>query len=223
MRLLLVEDEQDIADSLIHFMIKQGFVVDLAPTLAIAKMVVLDNNFDLILLDRRLTDGDGLSLIAFTKRYQRPQRFIVLSALDAVDERINGLESGAQDYITKPFEPRELLARVRIALRHEIIVDRVFKRFGPLMYDSESRAFWLNDEPLPLRRTEALILAALMQRPGVLVPRESLEAKVYGYDRFVNSNSLESQISRLRKNISDRSSALRIHSVRGMGYSLVVE
>jgi two-component system OmpR family response regulator len=223
MRLLLVEDEQELADSLIHFLVKQGFVVDLAPTLAIARAVILDNDFDLILLDRRLPDGDGLSLITYTKNHQRPQRIIVLSALDAVDEKVNGLESGAQDYIAKPFEPRELLARIRIALRHDIVADRVAKRFGPLSYDSESRAFWLNDAPLPLRRTEALILAALMARPGVLLPRESLEAKVYGYDRLVNSNSLESQISRLRKNLSDRTSAIRIHSIRGMGYSLIAE
>jgi DNA-binding response OmpR family regulator len=223
MRLLLVEDEQDIAETLTHFLVKQGFVVDLAPTLAIARSVLLDNQFDLVLLDRRLPDGDGLSLIAFTKTHHRPQRIILLTALADLDDKVSGLELGADDYIAKPFEPRELLARIRTALRHPMGADREVKRFGPLAYDTENRTFWVNDEPLALRRTEALVLAALMARPGVLVPRESLEAKVYGYDRLVNSNSLESQISRLRKNLAEKTDAIRIHSVRGMGYSLVEE
>ncbi|MCD7100397.1 response regulator transcription factor [Stenotrophomonas sp. MMGLT7] len=223
MRLLLVEDDQDIAETLTHFLAKQGFVVDLAPTLAIARAVILDNDFDLVLLDRRLPDGDGLSLIAFARSHNRPQRIILLTALADVDAKVDGLESGAHDYIAKPFEPRELLARIRNALRHGIASNREVKRFGPLAYDVENRAFWVNDEPLALRRTEALVLAALMARPGVLVPRESLEARVYGYDRLVNSNSLESQISRLRKNLAEKTGAIRIHSVRGMGYSLIEE
>lgn len=120
MRLLLVEDEQDIAETLIHFLAKQGFVVDLTPTLAIARTMILDNTFDLVLLDRRLPDGDGLSLITFARMHNRPQRIILLTALADIDNRVNGLESGAQDYVSKPFEPRELLARIRNALRHSL-------------------------------------------------------------------------------------------------------
>jgi len=223
MRLLLVEDEHDIAETLTHFLLKQGYVVDLAPTLAIARTMVLDSNFDLILLDRRLPDGDGLSLITYARSHNRPQRFILLTALADLDSKVTGLESGAHDYIAKPFEPRELLARIRNALRHEVITGLEIKWFGPLGYDADSRAFWINDEPLVLRRTEALVLAALMARPGVLVPRESLEARVYGYDRLVSSNSLESQISRLRRIIGEKTQSIRIHSVRGVGYSLVEE
>ncbi|MFC6839768.1 response regulator transcription factor [Xanthomonas theicola] len=223
MRLLLVEDEHEIATTLTHFLVKQGFVVDLAPTLAIARTLVLDNDFDLVLLDRRLPDGDGLSLIPHARAHKRLQRFILLTALADLDSKVTGLESGAHDYIAKPFEPRELLARIRNALRHEVMTGRELKRFGPLSYDADSRAFWIDDEPLPLRRTEALVLAALMARPGVLVPRDSLEARVYGYDRLVSSNSLESQISRLRRNIGEKTRRIQIHSVRGMGYSLVAE
>ncbi|MCC4603055.1 response regulator transcription factor [Xanthomonas campestris pv. badrii] len=223
MRLLLVEDEQDIVETLTHFLVKQGFVVDLAPTLAIARTVLLDNAFDLVLLDRRLPDGDGLSLIMHARAHSRPQRFIMLTALADLDSKVSGLELGAHDYIAKPFEPRELLARIRNALRHDVITGREVKRLGPLGYDADGRAFWINDEPLTLRRTEALVLAALMARPGVIVPRQSLEARVYGYDRLVSSNSLESQISRLRRIIGEKTQRVRIHSVRGVGYSLVEE
>lgn len=221
MRLLLVEDDADIAETLVAFLERQGFVVDQAPTLKIARTAVLENDFDLILLDRMLPDGEGLSLLEFTTSHNKPQRIILLTALADLDDKVRGLESGAHDYIAKPFEPRELLARIRNVLRHPVNINREIKSFGPLSYDVTGRTFLVNNDPLILRRTEALVLEALMARPGVLVPRESLEARVYGYDKFVSSNSLESQISRLRKNLAEKTDKIKIHTVRGIGYSLV--
>lgn len=221
MRLLLIEDDINIAETLVAYLEKQGFVVDLAPTLAIAKTAVLENSFDLVLLDRLLPDGEGMTMLSFFNEHQRPQRVILLTALGDVDDRVRGLEAGAQDYIAKPFEPRELLARIRNALRQPINAERDVKTFGVLQYDVESRAFSIDGVALNLRRTEALVLEALMARPGSLVTRETLESRVYGYDKFVTSNSLESQISRLRKNLSEHTDSIKIQTVRGMGYSLV--
>lgn len=221
MRLLLIEDDENIAETLVAYLEKNGFVVDLAPTLAIAKTAVVENNFDLVLLDRLLPDGEGMSMLQYFEDNNKPQRVILLTALGDVDDRVRGLESGAHDYIPKPFEPRELLARIRNALRQPIKIKRDVKTLGPLTYDIESRTFAINGEVLNLRRTEALVLEALMQRPGNLVPRESIESKVYGYDKFVSPNSLESQVSRLRKNLSDHTDDIKIQTTRGLGYSLI--
>lgn len=220
MRLLLIEDDVDIAETLVGFLERYEFVVDVAPTLAIAKVALLENHFDLVLVDRMLPDGEGMEIMSFAQAQQRPQRFIVLTALSDSDERVNGLEAGAHDYIAKPFEPRELLARVRNTLKYPLDVIEQTKQFNALSYDLQSRSFSIDGEPLLLRRTEALVLEALMARPGTLVTREALEARVYGYDKFVTSNSLESQISRLRKNLSEKTEQIVIKTVRGMGYSL---
>ncbi len=220
MRLLLVEDDADVAETLVLYLEKQGYVVDLAPTLAIAREAIDNGGFDLVLLDRGLPDGDGVSLIAYAEQRSRHQRFIVLTALASVDHRVEGLESGAEDYIAKPFEPRELLARIRTALRRTVETKRETRRFGPLMHDVQSGVFFIDDQPLTLRRTEALVLEALMMRPGSVVQRETLESRVYGYDKMVNANSLESQISRLRTNLAGRTDRVRIQAVRGLGYCL---
>lgn len=221
MRLLLVEDDADVADTLATYLERQGFVVDRADTLAIARDVLIDDQFDLVILDRMLPDGDGLSLIAFAEARARPQRFLLLSALAGIDDKVTGLEQGARDYLAKPFEPRELLARIRAALRQELKVPRETRQFGPLLHDVQSSGFFIDGAPVPLRRAEALVLAALMARSGALVRRETLESRVYGYDKFVNANSLESTISRLRKTLAGRTDRLKIHSVRGVGYQLI--
>jgi DNA-binding response OmpR family regulator len=220
MRLLMVEDDASVAEALTAYLERQGFVVDRAPTLAIAEEVLLTDTFDLVLLDRILPDGDGASLIALTRARNRPQRFLIVSARDGLDDRIDGLELGARDYVVKPFEPRELLARIRAALRQDLDLVRQVRRFGPLSHEVEDGIFAIDDVPLTLRRAEALVLAALMARPGSVIQRESLEARVYGYDKFVNGNSLESTISRLRKTLSQYTRRIEINAVRGIGYQL---
>ena len=221
MRLLLVEDDGDVAETLTAYLERQGFVVDRAETLAIAQDAILDNDFDLVLLDRLLPDGDGVSLIGYAEAHRRPQRFLLLSALAGIDAKVTGLELGARDYIAKPFEPRELVARIRAALRHRLAATREMRRFGPILHDVEGGGFFVNDAPMSLRRSEALVLAALMMRHGAFVRRETLEARVYGYDKFVNGNSLESIISRLRKALATKTDAVKVSSVRGVGYELV--
>jgi DNA-binding response OmpR family regulator len=223
MRLLLVEDDEDIAETLVAFLERNGFVVDVADSLAMAEDALEGGGFDLILLDRVLPDGDGVALIGYAKARNRPQRFLLLTALSEIDDRVGALELGADDYLSKPFEPRELLARIRNALRRPLNAERDTRQFGPLIMDVQGCSFTVSGTPLSLRRTEALVLEALMARPGQLVRRETLESRVYGYDKFVNANSLESQISRLRRNLGEHTAQVKIHAVRGMGYQLVLE
>lgn len=222
MRLLLVEDDGDVAETLTAYLERQGFVVDRAETLGMAQDVLLDDEFDLVLLDRLLPDGDGVSLIGFAEKHRKPQRFLLLSALAGIDDKVTGLELGACDYIAKPFEPRELVARIRAALRHPIDAKRDMRSFGPILHDVEGGGFFIDEVPLSLRRSESLVLSALMMRDGAVVRRETLESRVYGYDKFVNGNSLESIVSRLRKALAARTEAVKISSIRGVGYQLVL-
>jgi DNA-binding response OmpR family regulator len=221
MRLLLVEDDADVAETLTAYLEREGFVVDRADTLAMAQDVLLNEEFDLVLLDRMLPDGDGVDLLSFAEVHKRPQRFLLLSALAGIDDKVTGLELGARDYIAKPFEPRELVARIRAALRGRLDAVREVRRFGPILHDVESGSFFVDDAPMSLRRSEALVLEALMAREGALIQRETLEARVYGYDKIVNANSLESIISRLRKTLATKTDAVKVMSVRGLGYQLV--
>jgi len=223
MRLLVVEDEADVADTLGAYLRHSGFVVDAASSLEVAREALATNAFDLVVLDRMLPDGDGTELIRENRRSARPQRFLLLTALSEVEDKIAGLETGAVDYLGKPFEPRELLARIRNALRHPLLERQDVRRFGPLTFDVDSTTFRIDDEPLVLRRTEALVLAELMSRPGEMIGRQTLEARVYGYDRLVNANSLESQVSRLRRNLAERTDEVRIVAIRGLGYRLAAE
>lgn len=220
MRLLMVEDDAGVTETLATYLRRQGYVVDAAGTLDMAREALASNQFDLVVVDRMLPDGDGLTLVTQAAARGRPQRFLMLTAMDGVEDTVAALEAGAVDYVAKPFEPRELLARIRNALRRDIALPQELKRFGPLTYDVDSNGFAIDDEPFVLRRTEALILAALIARPGAMIQRESLEARVYGYDRFVNANSLESQISRLRRNLAARTNHVKILAVRGVGYRL---
>ncbi len=220
MRLLMVEDDAGVTETLATYLRRQGYVVDAAGTLDMAREALASNRFDLVIVDRTLPDGDGMELVVGAAERGRPQRFLMLTAMSGVEETVAALEAGAIDYVVKPFEPRELLARIRNALRRELAEPQALKRFGPLSYDVESNGFAIDDDPIVLRRTEALILAALIARPGAMVQRETLESRVYGYDQFVNANSLESQISRLRRQLAARTDRVRIQAVRGVGYRL---
>lgn len=220
MRILLVEDDISLASSTTQFLRRGGFVVDHADSLEIAKIAVEDNQFDIVLLDRRLPDGEGLSLIEYCERRNLPQRFIILTALDEVDDRVYGLESGALDYLTKPFEPSELQARIRNALRFPVKREHHMVSFGALHFDPEARNFTIGDEPLILSRAQFLVLEALMARPGAVVHKETLSSRVYGYDADCSPNSLEAQISRLRKSLSQKTPDIEVATLRGIGYTL---
>ena len=220
MKVLLVEDSPKLSESLQTLFRKNGFVADVAGTLQVAKEAVRTYPYDLVMLDRMLPDGDGLDVIKFCREYSVLTRFMVLSALDQTSEKVKGLELGAEDYIAKPFEPEELVARVKVAVRRPISTQKREKTFGSLTWDLDSSNFSIGEQPFVPRRYEALILEVLMQNPGKVVRREALENSVYGYDRDIASNSLEAHISRLRKSLDEEQAGVQIKTVRGVGYVL---
>ncbi|WP_241427659.1 response regulator transcription factor [Fertoeibacter niger] len=218
MRILLVEDEPSLGEMLTTGLSRQGFVVDLAPTLGIAKEAALGVDYDAIILDRTLPDGDGLTLLAEIRKRGMHCPVIVLSALGNSRQKIEGLDKGADDYLAKPFSLDELLARLRAIARRPAAVEPDRIALGGLVFDVGHRTALIGETPLDLPRRELLVLETLILRAGRVVPRDVLEQAVFGYDDDIASNTLDSHISRLRRKIE--SAGLEIHALRGIGYLL---
>lgn len=221
MRILLVEDEPELGATLAARLTSEGYVVDHFVTLGAGVEAVLGADYRAILLDRRLPDGDGLSLLPIL--WTRPSRppVIVLSALDDIPDRVAGLEAGAEDYLIKPFAFDELVARLRVLLRRSGPTGATPSvRIGQLEYDLASRDTRVAGKPLALPRRELAIMDALVRRAGRVVMREHLQDQVYGFDDEVSSNALEAHISRLRKRLTDAGAGIVVHGVRGVGYML---
>ncbi len=220
MRLLLVEDEPAMCKALAKLLTRHAFIVDVVPDLSQARAAIQGFVYDAVLLDRTLPDGDGLQLIDFCNRIARPNRFIVLSALNRTQQRIEGLELGAYDYVVKPFEPDELIARIRVALRHPAGIARRRQRIGNVAYDEDTREFFIDGQPLHARRREHFLLELLFTRAGRIVQRHDIEEALYGFDIQIESNSIESHISRLRQKLRQEGATLVVQTVRGLGYRL---
>lgn len=219
MRILLIEDEPELAAATASRLRAEGFVVDHFGTLGEGIEAVMMAQYRAVLLDRRLPDGDGLSLLPVLKTRPDPAPVIVLTAMDDIPDRVQGLESGAEDYLIKPFAFDELLARLRVLLRRGgggSAAPRV--KIGKLDYDLAARELSIGGETLILSRRELAILDVLMRRAGRVVMREHLEAQVYGFEDDINSNALEAHISRLRRRLADAGADVTVHGVRGVGY-----
>lgn len=223
MRILLVEDEAVLAQAVRKLLEKHNYVVDIADSIMIARVSLLDNPYDLVLLDRRLPDGDGTELIKYASHKNIDTRFLVLSALGDLHDRVEGLDLGADDYMVKPFEPEELLARIRAAARRPLPETAKIREIGNLSLDFTSRSLSVAGETTILPRRQLIILETLMARAGLVVSREALEAAIYGYDDEIQSNALESNVSRLRKHLAELQSGVSVHTIRGVGYMLQEE
>lgn len=220
MRILLVEDEVAFADTLGSALRREGFVVDHVDQLALAHEAAGLWPYDLVLLDRTLPDGEGLSLVPVFRCEHPGLPIIVLSARGDVRDRVAGLDQGADDYLIKPFALEEMFARIRAVRRRPLDLRPEEIRVGTLVYDVANDEATVDGRRLTLARRELRVLAALMKRRGRTVLRESLEQAVYGFDDEVRSNTLDSHISRLRRKLTEAGSNVEIHAIRGVGYLL---
>ena len=221
MRILLVEDEPELGISLALRLSKDGFTVDHFTSLASSVEAVLGAEYRAVLLDRRLPDGDGLSLLPILRTRPSPPPVIVLSALGDIPDRIAGLDAGAEDYLIKPFAFDELVARLRVLLRRSGSSDAVpCVTVGQVEFDLRTRETKVSGKFLLLPRRELAIMDALIRRAGRVVMREHLQDQVYGFNDDVSSNALEAHISRLRKRLSHAGAGIVLHGVRGVGYML---
>ena len=218
MRILLVEDEADLARALTAELRKNQAVVDLASSLRQAEDMVLMSTHDVIVLDRGLPDGDGLSLIDFLRSNDISAAVLVLTAMADVAQRVSSLDEGADDYLAKPFSTDELLARLRALARRPAVREQQSVTLGNLRFDHFTRQAQVGEKHLTLARRELLVLEVLLQHKGRTVQREFLQERVYGETEKIQSNALDTHISRLRSKLECADARVEIHAIRGVGY-----
>ena len=190
MRLLIIEDERRIADLVAEALRQAGFVVDSVGTVADAEAALLTTAYDAAVLDLGLPDGDGLRLLAELRhRGDRPP-VLVLTARDTVEDRVAGLDAGADDYLVKPFAMVELVARLKALLRRPGGAMGVRLEAGNLAFDTVGRDVEVGGHVVPLARQELAILEHLMRRLGRVVPKAVLEEKLYGMGDELESNAI---------------------------------
>ena len=218
MRIMLVEDEREMANALRGALAKHDLLVDHVMTVADAAEAVASFQYDAILLDRQLPDADGLTLLPILRGRGISVPVIVLTAKGDLADRVAGLDHGADDYLAKPFALEELLARLRAVLRRPSGIAADVLRVGELTFDFGSRQAFVGGQLMALRRRELLVLEALARRRGRTVLRSALEEAVYSFDDEIQSNALDTHVSRLRKKLNDAGAGVEIHPIRGVGY-----
>jgi DNA-binding response OmpR family regulator len=220
MRLLVVEDEPRIAELLRSALGRAGFVADTVVTCADARATLALNPYDAAILDLGLPDGDGLAVVAEARRAGNPIPILVLTARDAIEDRVCGLDAGADDYLVKPFAMTELIARTKALLRRPGGALGIMLKAGNISFDTVGRDVCVGDVPLALPRRETAILEHLMRRLGRVVPKAVLEEKLYGMDDELESNAIPVHVHHLRHKLLDGGATAEIHTVRGVGYLL---
>jgi DNA-binding response OmpR family regulator len=221
MRVLLVEDEPKVAAVISDILKFNGFTADSVGTLEDASESVAVVTYDAVLLDRKLPDGDGLHWLRHRRRSGWPVPALILTAeMDSVDDRVEGLNAGADDYILKPVNMEELIARLRAVLRRPTTALGPVMRAGNVEFDPGGRQVWVNGTSVKVPRREICLLEVLMRRFGRVVPKSALEESLFSYDNEVSSNALEVGIYRLRSHLSKSGATVSIRTDRGIGYIL---
>jgi DNA-binding response OmpR family regulator len=220
MRVLLVEDHLEMVAALRAALTRHDMIVDHALNLSEAEVIIADGNYDVVVLDRQLPDGDGLSLIPKLRASGNVVPVLVLTARGDLADRVAGLDNGADDYLAKPFAFEELLARLRALLRRPAGMQSDIVRVGRISFDFTRREASIEGKALEMPRRELLVLEALVRRMGRMVQRASLMEAVFGLDDEVQPNALDSHISRLRRKLADADAGVTINGIRGVGYLL---
>jgi two-component system response regulator QseB len=214
MRLLLVEDDTMIGESVRKGMQQDGFAVDWVQDGRAAELALETNSYDTLLLDLGLPKKDGLEVLASLRRRGNPIPVLVLTARDAVADRVKGLDAGADDYLVKPFDLEELAARIRALLRRKAGRAEPVIQLGNLILNPATREVSLDGKPVSLSAREFGLLLALLERPGIVLSRAQIEQKLYGWGQEVESNTVEVYVHALRRKLG----AHFIRNVRGVGY-----
>ncbi|MEM6496453.1 MAG: response regulator transcription factor [Pseudomonadota bacterium] len=216
MRLLVVEDNYDLASAISRGLRRSWYTVDVVENSTAADSALRANNYSAVLLDLGLPDGDGLDLLKSFRLRDNDTPVLILTARGALEDRVAGLDLGADDYMTKPFEFVELEARIRALLRRDAGRRGAVLEFGSTSYDTVARTVQVGSDQLTLPRRELLLFDTLALRLGQVVSKDQIIEGLAGFDEELSASAIELYVSRLRKKL--QGSDLRIRTLRGLGY-----
>jgi two-component system, OmpR family, response regulator len=218
MRVLQVEDDAVLGDALLIALQRAGYAVDWARSGTEADIALQDQMYDAVVLDLNLPGMDGFEVLQRLRSRRSDTPVLILTARDALDDRVRGLDLGADDYMLKPFDMPEFLARVRALLRRGGTAASSDIEFGQLRYDMTSRHVTAGGLPLHLSAREIGVLEALLMRAGKAVTKEALMEKLCNWDEDLGNNAIEVYVHRLRKKLEPY--GVEIQTVRGLGYMI---
>ena len=218
MQLLLVEDNRQLVELLTASLTKTGFSVSVAESAAQAHDCLARSRFDIVVIDLGLPDADGITVIEAMRARGDPTPAIILTARDALRDRVDGLNTGADDYLVKPFATEELIARLRALLRRPGSVLGKQLSTGNLTLDTVTREVHIAGAPVSLSRREISLLELLLRRSGRVLQKEAIETSLYGAGDDVASNSVEVLVHRLRRRLTNLGARVNVVTLRGIGY-----
>lgn len=222
MRVLLVEDTADVAEAIVATFTRRGDAIDCVETVAAAYETLAVNDYEVILLDINLPDGQGTEVLRTLRRQRKPTPVLMLTARMAVEDRVAALDIGADDYLVKPFDLRELQARVRALGRRAGQDKSGIIEFGQLALDPAGLVVTCGGAPLSLTRREFSLLEALMANRARVMPKERLFDRLFSMEEEeVGLNAIETYVARLRRKLEG--SGIAIRTLRGLGYQLIRE
>jgi DNA-binding response OmpR family regulator len=223
MHVLLVEDELNVADFIKTGFSEESFTVDHVRTFVDARHLATHEVYDLIVVDRRLPDGDGLDLVKELRAKGGKAPILILSALAQLDQRVTGLEAGADDYLGKPFAFSELLARARALLRRGPIPLPPVLTFGDIELDPNKRQVLAHGKRVDLTAREFALLQLLMRYSGATLSRTKIGEHVWEYHFEPTSNVIDVCVGRLRKKLEQAGATTKVETIRGAGYTLLAQ
>lgn len=221
MQILLAEDDAVLSDGISKALQQRGYSVGVFGDGMAAQEAALNSQFDLLILDLGLPKLDGLSVLQSIRNENKTVPILIVTARDGLNDRIHGLDLGADDYITKPFDLPELEARIRALLRRANQVKEDELTLGQLKFDTKGKRAFVNGAPLELFAKELALLELLMLKAGKVVSKEQLIEYMYGWDDDVSHNAVEVNIHRLRKKLE--AANISIRTIRGLGYLLDIQ
>lgn len=221
MRILIVEDDTMLRDLLQDVLRRHGHIADSVADIAHADTALRLDPFDLLLLDLGLPDGDGMNLLNILRNRGDSLLVLILTARDAISDRVKGLKAGADDYLSKPFETAELLARIDALARRKRPLSNDIREMGRLRVDIGSQRAWIGQEALEMPAREWAVLNALIDQVDRIVPKERLISMVANWDDELSPNAVETYVSRLRAKLEP--AGLKLRTLRGLGYLLMID
>lgn len=220
MNILLIEDDHRLCDMLTFLFEKEGIALSCLHTIADAHSAILAQSYDVIILDRMLPDGDGINLLQQLRDEHCTIPVLFLTALDETDEKVAGIECGADDYMVKPFDFKELFARVKMLARRSYALGNEILTFADLSYNPQSHIISCKEQSTLLSKKEAQLFYLLVSSPEKPISRDVLIQHIWGDSPIIESGNLDNQIYFLRKQLSIIKSQVAIKVSRGVGYYL---